>query len=177
VQNVIVFVTIVNVERSAATVRAPELADWALAHGRSALTTREVAVLLGVPADPARRRFTGPHIRHRKLFQVGVNLFLKLPSAFKVPTPLGPYNPDWAAIVERDGLETLYLVVETKGTNDKSKLREAERQNIDSATRHFEAIRVENGFVNLIYPDHPVVTIEDVESYLDAMPAVVGSTS
>ena len=30
------------------------------------------------------------------------------------PTPLGSYNPDWAILFVRDGMERLYLVVETK---------------------------------------------------------------
>jgi type III restriction enzyme len=33
----------------------------------------------------------------------GVVLFAKLPSWFKVPTPLGPYNPDWAVLFDQDG--------------------------------------------------------------------------
>ncbi len=31
-------------------------------------------------------------------------------------TPLGGYNPDWAVLVEQEGEERLYFVVETKGT-------------------------------------------------------------
>lgn len=42
------------------TVRAPEAADWALAHGRSALTTLELADLLAVDADQVRRRLMVP---------------------------------------------------------------------------------------------------------------------
>ena len=29
-----------------------------------------------------------------------VKLYAKLPGWFKVPTPLGTYNPDWAVLVE-----------------------------------------------------------------------------
>lgn len=46
------------------TVRAPLLADWALAHGRSHLTTAEAADLLGVPADQVRHRLAAPAARH-----------------------------------------------------------------------------------------------------------------
>ena len=35
---------------------------------------------------------------------------------FKVPTPLGTYNPDWAVLVETDVGERLYFVVETKSS-------------------------------------------------------------
>lgn len=44
-------------------VRAPDLASWALARGRSALTTSEAAALLGVPADQVRRRLQVPASR------------------------------------------------------------------------------------------------------------------
>lgn len=98
-----------------------------------------------------------------------VKLFVKLPSRFRIATPLGNYNPDWAAVIERDGEESLYFVVETKGTTDKSKLRPAERQKIDSAIRHFEAVRVAGRFADLIYPTHPVVSVADLGAYIDGM--------
>lgn len=44
-----------------------------------------------------------------------VLLYVKLPGWFKVPTPLGTYNPDWAVLVNKDGTQRLYFVVETKG--------------------------------------------------------------
>lgn len=44
----------------------------------------------------------------------GVVLYAKLPSWFKVPTPLGPYNPDWAILSDQDGAQRLYFVVETR---------------------------------------------------------------
>lgn len=55
-------VTIVNMDSEVAPerVRAPELADWALAHGRGSLTTTEVALLLDVPEDQVRRRLHAP---------------------------------------------------------------------------------------------------------------------
>ena len=42
-----------------------------------------------------------------------VKIFTKLPGWFKVPTPLGTYNPDWAVLVDCNGKEKLYFVVET----------------------------------------------------------------
>lgn len=44
-----------------------------------------------------------------------VKVYAKLPDWFKVPTPLGSYNPDWAVVIEDNGLNKLYFVVETKG--------------------------------------------------------------
>ena len=43
-----------------------------------------------------------------------VKVYAKLPAWFKVPTPLGTYNPDWAVVVLDEGEEKLYFVVETK---------------------------------------------------------------
>ena len=40
-----------------------------------------------------------------------VRLFVKLPDWFKVETPVGTYNPDWAIVKHAD--ETIYLVRET----------------------------------------------------------------
>jgi hypothetical protein len=34
-----------------------------------------------------------------------VRVYAKLPGWFTVPTPLGPYNPDWAVLIEKDGTE------------------------------------------------------------------------
>ena len=45
-----------------------------------------------------------------------IKVYAKLPGWFKVPTPLGTYNPDWAVLVEIEGTERLYFVVETKGS-------------------------------------------------------------
>jgi type III restriction enzyme len=56
-----------------------------------------------------------------------VKVYAKLPGWFQVPTPLGPYNPDWAVLVEIDGIERLYFVVETKGSLFIDDLRDRER--------------------------------------------------
>lgn len=44
--------------------RAPDLANWALAHGRASLTSAEIAELLRLPADQVRRRLHVPARRH-----------------------------------------------------------------------------------------------------------------
>ena len=72
-----------------------------------------------------------------------IKLFLKLPPWFMVDTPIGGYNPDWALVKEDiDGVH-LYLVRETKGTNDLAQLRVGERQKILCGVRHFAALGVE----------------------------------
>jgi len=70
-----------------------------------------------------------------------VKLFVKLPRWFKIDTPIGPYNPDWAFVTERD--EKLYFVRETKSTLDSEERRTKENQKIKCGARHFEALEVD----------------------------------
>lgn len=74
-----------------------------------------------------------------------VRLFVKLPSWFKIDTPIGPYNPDWAFVTDRD--EKLYFVRETKSTLDSEERRSKENQKIDCGRRHFESIGVDYAVV------------------------------
>jgi len=71
-----------------------------------------------------------------------VKLYAKLPGWFKVPTPLGTYNPDWALLVEQDGEERLYFVVETKGSLFADDLRDLEAAKIACAEEHFKELAV-----------------------------------
>ena len=57
-----------------------------------------------------------------------VRLFVKLPRWFKIDTPIGSYNPDWAFMTENH--KKLYFVRETKGSTDSDLLRKAENQKI-----------------------------------------------
>lgn len=70
-----------------------------------------------------------------------VKFFCKLPRGFKVPTPIGNYNPDWAIVLEDDG--KLYLVRETKSTLDTDKLRDSENRKIKCGKAHFGALGVD----------------------------------
>ena len=72
-----------------------------------------------------------------------VRFYIKLPSWFTVDTPVGPYNPDWAIMVESEA--KLYLVRETKGSLDAAERREMENIKITCAEKHFEAIGVDYG--------------------------------
>ena len=69
-----------------------------------------------------------------------IKLFVKLPAWFKIDTPAGEYNPDWAIVKVAD--ETLYLVRETKATHDTWKLRASEADKVHCGERHFEALGV-----------------------------------
>lgn len=73
-----------------------------------------------------------------------VKFFMKLPAKFKIPTPVGDYNPDWAIIKQVDGEDRLYMIRETKSTLDELKLRPTEAAKIASARQHFRAIGIDN---------------------------------
>ncbi len=73
-----------------------------------------------------------------------IKLFMKLPAKFKLDTPVGPYNPDWAIIKHEDGGDRIYLIRETKSTLDDTKLRPSELAKIKAAEQHFRAIGVPN---------------------------------
>lgn len=70
-----------------------------------------------------------------------VKLFVKLPRWFRIDTPVGPYNPDWAFVTERE--ERLYFVRETKSTSDDEARRIQENQKTACGKRHFEALGVD----------------------------------
>ena len=76
-----------------------------------------------------------------------VKVYVKLPSWFKIETPIGSYNPDWAVVINESDEERLYFVVETKGKSDISLLREEERTKIMCARKHFEALGEDVSFM------------------------------
>jgi len=67
-----------------------------------------------------------------------IRLFVKLPHWFRVETPVGEYNPDWAIVKHND--ETIYLVRETKGTKNYEQLRNSEADKIKCGRKHFEVL-------------------------------------
>ena len=69
-----------------------------------------------------------------------IKLYAKLPGWFKVPTPLGTYNPDWAVLVQDEGTERLYFVVETKSSLFVDDLRDKESAKIECGRAHFESL-------------------------------------
>lgn len=69
-----------------------------------------------------------------------IKVYAKLPIWFKVPTPLGTYNPDWAVLIEKDGTERLYFVVETKSSLFDDDLRDREGAKIECGTQHFNCL-------------------------------------
>ena len=77
--------------------------------------------------------------------------FLKLPSWYKIKTPIGNYEPDFGLVMKRKSLKTgreseFYFVIETKGTNDihdKKALKESEIYKIRCAMKHFQKLGLE----------------------------------
>ena len=77
--------------------------------------------------------------------------FLKLPSWYKIKTPIGEYEPDFGLVMKRKELKSgneneFYFVIETKGTNDindKKALTESEEYKINCAIKHFTTLGVE----------------------------------
>lgn len=70
-----------------------------------------------------------------------IKFYLKLPSWFKIKTPLGKYNPDWAIVKEDNGQSKLYFVAETKGSTDKEDRRGKENQKIQCGIEHFKTLK------------------------------------
>ena len=69
-----------------------------------------------------------------------VKLFFKIPSRFKIDTPIGSYNPDWAVMVNQNGEKKLYFVLETKGNIEADALRQSEKEKIQCGKEHFAAL-------------------------------------
>ena len=107
--------------------------------------TRELDALFG---DWLERCYPGADAAARQAFaelldeRSDIKLFMKLPPKFKIPTPVGDYNPDWAVLKQEDGEERIYMIRETKSTEDEVKRRPTENAKIKSAKKHFEAIGV-----------------------------------
>jgi len=72
-----------------------------------------------------------------------IKFYFKLPNWFKIPTPIGNYNPDWALVFEDD--KKIYFVAETKDTGtpqvDISKLNQEEQMKIKCGKAHFNQFK------------------------------------
>lgn len=64
-----------------------------------------------------------------------VKFFFKLPGRFKINTPLGTYNPDWAVVFENDS--RVYFVAETKSSTIEADRRRDENLKIACGRKHF----------------------------------------
>ena len=64
-----------------------------------------------------------------------IKFYFKLPSKFKIPTPAGNYNPDWAVVVGNENC--VYFVAETKSALNAEAKRGLEKLKLDYATKYF----------------------------------------
>ncbi len=62
-----------------------------------------------------------------------VEFYFKLPNWFRIKTPIGNYNPDWAIVL--NGEKKIYFVAETKGFGQE--LRGSEAMKIKCSKAHF----------------------------------------
>ena len=83
-----------------------------------------------------------------------VACFLKFPDWYKIPTPVGNYEPDFGLIIRQKALQTgdereYYFVIEIKGTediHDKKSLTPHEVARIRCAIKHFKSLGVDVEF-------------------------------
>ena len=63
-----------------------------------------------------------------------IEFYFKLPNWFKIPTPIGNYNPDWAIVFK--GEKKIYFVAETK--SEGQELLKSEKLKIKCGKEHFK---------------------------------------
>ena len=76
----------------------------------------------------------------KKLEQGEVTIYAKLPTGFKITTPFGNYNPDWAIVFDNKDIKYIYFIAETKGSMQSAQLKGTEKGKIECAKKHFESI-------------------------------------
>jgi len=90
-----------------------------------------------------------------------VKVYAKLPGWFKIPTPLGSYNPDWAVLVDIDDQEKLFFVVETKGSTWWDDLRHIEGAKIKCGEKHFNELAKDSVSAKYV----KATSVDDMMSY------------
>jgi type III restriction enzyme len=89
-----------------------------------------------------------------------IAVYAKLPKGFYIPTPMGPYNPDWAiAFRENERVKHIYFVAETKGSMSTMELRQVEKDKIECARRLFDKLR------ERVSNERDGITYDVVDSY------------
>lgn len=73
-----------------------------------------------------------------------ISVYAKLPGGFKIPTPVGNYNPDWAIVFDTPDTKYVYFIAETKGSMSSMDLKKAEELRIEYARKHFQALNEES---------------------------------
>ena len=81
-----------------------------------------------------------------------IEFYFKLPNWFKIPTPIGNYNPDWAIVFK--GEKKIYFVAETK--SEGQELLKSEKLKIKCGKEHFKK------FDGVVYKQ--VTTVKDLSA-------------
>lgn len=100
-------------------------------------TAREKSVYVDVQVDSGPERSFVEALESDE----NVKVYTKLPGWFRIATPLGNYNPDWALVYDSNGEERIYFVAETK--SDLLTLRAGEKAKIACGKAHFSALAVQ----------------------------------
>lgn len=90
-----------------------------------------------------------------------VRVYVKLPGKFRISTPLGDYNPDWAIAFREGSVKHIYFVAETKGSMSSLQLKQSEKEKIECAKVHFRAL-IEAGLISDQYIYGVVSSYEDL---------------
>lgn len=122
-----------------------------------------------LPSDKGVYRYTKVDSDTEKQFQEAleqhedVKVYVKLPHGFKISTPLGQYNPDWAIAFKEGSVKHVYFVAETKGSLSSLQLKAAEEAKINCAKAHFRALKDKG----LIPSDHVYGVVSNYQELLD----------
>lgn len=95
-----------------------------------------------------------------------IKLYTKLPDWFKIPTPIGSYNPDWAVLVEEENVLKMYFILETKANILAEALRDTEKAKIKCGKKHFEALGNEVKFKE----------VDDFDNFIEESLDIVNET-
>ncbi len=80
-----------------------------------------------------------------------VEVYAKLPRGFRIPTPVGDYNPDWAIVFKEGSVTHIHFVAETKGSMSSMALRPIEKTKIECARKFFEELNRKLGTDDVKY--------------------------
>lgn len=83
-------------------------------------------------------------------------VYAKLPNSFKIKTPMGGYNPDWAVVFETIDKKNIYFIAETKKDCKELNKRVSENLKIEYAKKYFELLNKDEN-----------ITYDCVNSYED----------
>lgn len=70
-----------------------------------------------------------------------IEVYAKLPKAFKIPTPVGGYTPDWVIVFNQGLDKQIFFVTETKGNINSMQLRGFEKTKISYTEKLFQSLK------------------------------------